>query len=52
MNLYEHTIITKHNSLQKVSWKVLKTKYSKINRQKMKGEIVKIDDWGLLSLCP
>ena len=48
MNLYEHTIIAKqsHASSQ---LKSLKTKYSKII-EKNEGEIVKIDDWGLLNL--
>ena len=48
MNLYEHTIIAKqsHSANQLDS---LKTKYSKII-EKNEGEIVKIDDWGLLNL--
>ena len=48
MNLYEHTIIAKqsHSASQLQS---LKTKYSKII-EKNEGEIVKIDDWGLLNL--
>ena len=48
MNLYEHTIIAKqsHSASQ---LKSLKTKYSKII-EKNKGEIIKIDDWGLLNL--
>ena len=49
MNLYEHTIITKHNS-SKSQLESLKTKYSKII-EKNEGEIVKIDDWGLLSFA-
>ena len=48
MNLYEHTIIAKqsHSTSQ---LKNLKTKYSKII-EKNGGEIVKIEDWGLLNL--
>ena len=48
MNLYEHTIIAKqsHSASQLES---LKTKYSKII-EKNDGEIIKIDDWGLLNL--
>ena len=48
MNLYEHTIIAKqsHSDSQLIS---LKTKYSKII-EKNEGEIIKIDDWGLLNL--
>ena len=48
MNLYEHTIIVKqsHSASQ---LKSLKTKYSKII-EKNEGEIIKIDDWGLLNL--
>ena len=48
MSLYEHTIIAKqsHSTDQ---LKNLKTKYSKII-EKNEGEIIKIDDWGLLNL--
>jgi len=48
MNSYEHTIIAKqsHSASQLES---LKTKYSKII-EKNEGEIIKIDDWGLLNL--
>ena len=48
MSLYEHTIIAKqsHSTDQ---LKSLKTKYSKII-EKNEGEIIKIDDWGLLNL--
>ena len=48
MNLYEHTIIVKqsHSADQ---LKSLKTKYSNII-EKNEGEIIKIDDWGILSL--
>ena len=48
MNLYEHTIVVKqnHSDKQLIS---LKTKYSKII-EKNDGEIIKIDDWGLLNL--
>ena len=48
MNLYEHTIIAKqsHSASQLQS---LKTKYLNII-EKNEGEIIKIDDWGLLNL--
>lgn len=48
MKLYEHTIVAKqsHSASQLES---LKTKYSKII-EKNEGEIIKIDDWGLLNL--
>ena len=48
MGLYEHTIIAKqsHSADQ---LKSIKTKYSKII-EKNEGEIIKIDDWGLLNL--
>ena len=48
MNLYEHTIIVKqsHSASQ---LKSLITKYSKII-EKNEGEIIKIDNWGLLNL--
>ena len=48
MNLYEHTIVVKQNHSDK-QLKSLKTKYSKII-EKNEGEIIKIDDWGLLNL--
>ena len=48
MNLYEHTIIAKQ-SHSKSQIEDLKTKYSKII-EKNEGEIVKIDDCGLLNL--
>jgi len=48
MNLYEHTIIAKQNQSAS-GLKSLKTKYSKII-EKNDGEIIKIDDWGLLNL--
>ena len=48
MNLYEHTIIVKQShSVSQL--KSLKTKYSSII-EKNEGEIIKIDDWGLLNL--
>ena len=48
MNLYEHTIIAKQShSISHLE--SLKTKYSKII-EKNEGEIIKIDDWGLLNL--
>ena len=48
MSLYEHTIIAKQNHSAD-QLKSLKTKYSKII-EKNEGEIIKIDDWGLLNL--
>ena len=48
MSLYEHTIIAKHNH-SAGQLESLKKKYSKII-EKNNGEIVKIDDWGLLNL--
>ena len=48
MNLYEHTIIAKQNHT-KSQLDDLIAKYSKII-EKNKGEIVKIDNWGLLNL--
>ena len=48
MSLYEHTIIAKQNHSDD-QLKSLKTKYSKII-EKNEGEIIKIDDWGLLNL--
>ena len=48
MNLYEHTIIAKQ-SQSASQLESLKTKYSKII-EKNEGEIIKIDDWGLLNL--
>ena len=48
MNLYEHTIIVKQShSVSQL--KSLKTKYSNFI-EKNEGEIIKIDDWGLLNL--
>ena len=48
MNLYEHTIIVKQSHASG-ELKSLKTKYSKII-EKNGGEIIKIEDWGLLYL--
>ena len=48
MHLYEHTIITKQNHSQN-QLESIKKKYSKIIEEN-EGEIVKIDDWGLLNL--
>ena len=48
MNLYEHTIIAKQSSSAS-QLNSLKTKYSKIIEEN-EGEVVKIDDWGLLNL--
>ncbi len=48
MSLFEHTIIVKQNHSEE-QLESLKTKYSKIIK-KNEGEIIKIDDWGLLNL--
>ena len=48
MSLYEHTIIAKPSDSAD-QLESLKTKYSKII-EKNEGEIIKIDDWGLLNL--
>ena len=48
MNLYEHTIVVNQNN-SATQLNSLKTKYSKII-EKNEGEIIKIDDWGLLNL--
>jgi len=48
MHLYEHTIITKQKHSQN-QLESIKKKYSKIIEEN-EGEIVKIDDWGLLNL--
>ena len=48
MNLYEHTIIAKQ-SFSASQIQSLKEKYSKII-EKNSGEVVKIDEWGLLNL--
>tara|TARA_E500000331_G_scaffold48016_1_gene40900 strand:+ start:179 stop:541 length:363 start_codon:yes stop_codon:yes gene_type:complete len=49
MNLYEHTIIARQD-FTKSQLDTLKTKYTNLIT-KNKGEIVKIEDWGLLSLA-
>ena len=48
MGLYEHTIITRQNHTGS-QLDTLKKKYIKII-EKNEGEIIKIDDWGLLTL--
>ena len=48
MNLYEHTIIARQDTSPS-EIKQLTEKYSKII-EKNEGEIIKIDDWGLLNL--
>ena len=48
MNLYEHTIIARQDTSPS-EIKQLTEKYSKIMK-KMKGEVVKTEDWGLLNL--
>ena len=48
MNLYEHTIIARQDSSPS-EIKQLTEKYSKIV-EKCNGEIVKIENWGLLNL--
>jgi small subunit ribosomal protein S6 len=47
MNLYEHTIIVKQSYSSK-ELDSLKTKYSEMI-EKNEGEIVRIDNWGLLN---
>ena len=48
MNLYEHTIVARQDTSPS-EIKQLTEKYSKIV-EKNEGEIVKIEDWGLLNL--
>ena len=48
MNLYEHTIIARQDS-SNTQLKQLTEKYSKIV-EKLKGDIVKTENWGLLNL--
>jgi small subunit ribosomal protein S6 len=48
MNLYEHTIIAKQ-SFSKSQMESLKEKYSNLI-QKNSGEIIKIEDWGLIHM--
>ena len=48
MNLYEHTIIARQDTSPS-ELKQLSEKYSKII-EKNDGEVVKIENWGLLSL--
>ena len=48
MNLYEHTIIAKQD-FSKNQLESIKSKYSKIIN-KNEGEILKIEDWGLLKM--
>ena len=48
MNLYEHTIITKQD-FSKNQLESIKSKYSNIIK-KNEGEILKIEDWGLLNM--
>ena len=48
MNLYEHTIIAKQN-VSPSQLKLLIEKYSKIV-EKLDGDIVKTENWGLLNL--
>ncbi len=48
MNLYEHTIIAKQD-ISPSQIKQLIEKYSKIV-EKLKGDIVKTENWGLLNL--
>tara|TARA_B100000029_G_scaffold489530_1_gene547361 strand:- start:519 stop:848 length:330 start_codon:yes stop_codon:yes gene_type:complete len=49
MNLYEHTIIAKQ-SFSKSQLESLKEKYSNLI-QKNSGEIIKIEDWGLINMA-
>jgi len=48
MNLYEHTIVAKQ-SFSKSQLQTLKEKYSNLI-EKNNGEIVKIEDWGLINM--
>ncbi len=48
MNLYEHTIITRQD-ISPTQLKQIEEKYSKIV-EKHKGDIVKFENWGLMSL--
>ena len=48
MNLYEHAIIAKQD-FSKSQLESIKSKYSKII-EKNKGEIIKVEDWGLLNM--
>ena len=48
MNLYEHTIIAKQD-FSKSQLESIKSKYSNIIK-KNEGEIIKIEDWGLLNM--
>ena len=48
MNLYEHTIITKQN-FTKSQLDTIKNKYTNLIK-KNNGELIKIEDWGLLNL--
>tara|TARA_B100001093_G_C26170815_1_gene735630 strand:- start:213 stop:575 length:363 start_codon:yes stop_codon:yes gene_type:complete len=48
MNLYEHTIIARQDT-SPAELKQLTEKYSKIV-EKNDGEVIKIEDWGLLNL--
>ena len=49
MNLYEHTIVARQDT-SPAQVKSLMEKYSKIV-EKNEGEIVQIEDWGLLNLA-
>ena len=48
MNLYEHTIIARQD-ISPSQLKQIEEKYSKIV-QKYEGEVVKLENWGLMSL--
>ena len=48
MNLYEHTIIAKQN-FTKSQLDTVKKKYTNLIK-KNNGELIKIEDWGLLNL--
>ena len=48
MNLYEHTIVAKQD-VSATQIKQLTEKYSKIV-EKLDGDIVKLENWGLLNL--
>tara|TARA_B100000989_G_C19152350_1_gene308005 strand:- start:126 stop:470 length:345 start_codon:yes stop_codon:yes gene_type:complete len=48
MNLYEHTIVARQD-VSPTQLKQIEEKYSKIV-EKLKGSIVKLENWGLLNL--
>ena len=49
MNLYEHTIVARQD-ISPSQLKQIKDKYTKIV-EKLKGDIVKLENWGLMNLA-